>query len=57
MLQSNLPSGLGSVTIAAGSAGTYTVTVSVQWNDQAGGTAFGQTTGSNTQTYTVVSAL
>lgn len=58
-LMQNLPNGLGSVTIAAGSNSSYTVTVQVQWSDQAGNTAFtpSGTPSTTPQTYTVVSAL
>ncbi|WP_284322319.1 type IV pilus modification protein PilV [Dyella acidisoli] len=59
-VSTNLPQGVGSVTIAAGSTNTYTVTVSVTWSDQAGSSAFtpqGATASNTTQTYTVVSAL
>jgi type IV pilus assembly protein PilV len=59
----NLPQGVGSVSIAAGGAGTYTVTVSVTWSDLAGASAFTPSASASTppanamQTYTVVSAL
>jgi type IV pilus assembly protein PilV len=66
-LENNLPSGEGSITIAAGSNNTYTVTVKVQWADTPGATAFSSTSnstgttgtinGTDLGTYTVVTAL
>lgn len=65
-LENNLPSGLGSVTIAAGSSSTYTVTVTVEWIDS-GTSAFSATsnsngsssssTGSSLASHTLVTAL
>lgn len=58
LLKTNLPNGLGSVTITTGADSTVTITVQVQWNDSPGETAFNVAAGSTTPaTYSVVTSL
>jgi len=59
LLHSNLPNGLGSVTVAGGGpSNTVTITVQVQWTDTPGETAFNVAASKITPaTYTVVTSL
>ena len=58
LLHSNLPNGLGSVTVASGTDNTVTITVKVQWIDTPAQTTFNVATSKLAPaSYTVVTSL
>lgn len=58
LLQTNLPNGMGTVTIASGADSTVTITVTVQWIDTPAETTFNVATSNLTPaSYTVVTSL
>jgi type IV pilus assembly protein PilV len=58
LLKTNLPNGLGSVTLTAGTGNTVNITVKVQWTDTPGENAFNVAANKVTPaTYTVVTSL